>query len=158
MSVLSKVKPPVLLDVNVLIGLLDDESPFHQIALNWFKGMASTQAWATCPIVENGFIRIVSGSKYSGGRSSPEDASSVLTALKGYSPSYAFWPDSISLCDGNLFNLELLHGSSQLTDAYLLGLCKANKGQLATFDKKITPLGIVNPPKNLIQLVSSSQV
>jgi len=152
-STRASLKSTLLLDVNVLIGLLDDESPFHRNAISWFKTVAAERQWATCPIVENGFIRIVSGTKYSNGKISPEEAQSTLAALKNFSSNHVFWADDISLCDSQMFDLELVQGSSQLTDLYLLGLCQKNKGLLATFDKRISTVGLTMPPKDLILLV-----
>ena len=46
-----------LLDVNVLIALIDPGHVAHDNAHEWFAAMGHT-AWATCPITENGVIRI----------------------------------------------------------------------------------------------------
>ena len=49
-----------LLDVNVIISLLDSAHVHHEIAVKWFNRIAAHEGWSTCPITENGFIRIVS--------------------------------------------------------------------------------------------------
>ncbi|MEA9444378.1 hypothetical protein SK355_03445 [Candidatus Fukatsuia symbiotica] len=46
-----------LLDVNVLIALIDPAHIQHDAAHNWFKKQGQ-QAWATCPLTENGVLRI----------------------------------------------------------------------------------------------------
>ena len=51
---------PYLLDVNVLLALCDPMHVHHEAAHRWFAEKGS-QAWATCPITENGFVRIASG-------------------------------------------------------------------------------------------------
>jgi predicted nucleic acid-binding protein len=52
-----------LLDVNLLLALTDPMHIHHQSAHGWFveKGR---QAWASCPLTENGFIRIASHPNY----------------------------------------------------------------------------------------------
>jgi predicted nucleic acid-binding protein len=46
-----------LLDVNVLVALIDPAHIGHNAAHIWFGARAA--AWATCPITENGVIRIL---------------------------------------------------------------------------------------------------
>lgn len=47
-----------LLDVNVLITLVDPAHVEHDAAHAWF-GRAGKKAFATCPITENGLLRIM---------------------------------------------------------------------------------------------------
>jgi predicted nucleic acid-binding protein len=52
-----------LLDVNVLIALIDPGHVAHDDAHAWFQ--AEGQAgWSTCPLTENGVVRIVGNPKY----------------------------------------------------------------------------------------------
>jgi predicted nucleic acid-binding protein len=53
----------VLLDVNVLIALIDSRHESHRLARTWFLGERQIR-WATCPLTENGVVRILSGSGY----------------------------------------------------------------------------------------------
>jgi uncharacterized protein len=48
-----------LLDINVLISLTDPMHVHHELAHQWFAEIGR-RSWATCPITENGFIRITS--------------------------------------------------------------------------------------------------
>ena len=57
-----------LLDVNVLIALLDQAHPHHETALSWLKANIK-HGWASCPITQNGCIRIMSQASYPGARS-----------------------------------------------------------------------------------------
>jgi uncharacterized protein len=52
-----------LLDINVWIALLDDAHVFSERANSWLCDEVA--AIATCPIVENGIIRIMSSPAYS---------------------------------------------------------------------------------------------
>jgi len=47
-----------LLDVNVLIALIDPAHVQHDTAHVWFASTGS-HSWATCPLTENGVLRIV---------------------------------------------------------------------------------------------------
>jgi len=52
-----------LLDINVLIALLDQGHLLHQPATRWLEGQLA-QGWATCPITENGVVRIMAQPAY----------------------------------------------------------------------------------------------
>ncbi|HEX4183450.1 MAG TPA: hypothetical protein VHY34_09330 [Caulobacteraceae bacterium] len=51
-----------LLDVNVVIALIDPAHVGHEAAHPPVRG-GGHRAWATCPLTENGVIRIVKGGK-----------------------------------------------------------------------------------------------
>jgi hypothetical protein len=130
----------ILLDVNVLIALLDDAHVFSHRANAWLD--AAPRRIATCPIVENGVIRILSAPAYSAThRLSPEQVADGLKALRD-GLDHAFWPDAVTLLDDTLFDFSRLHGHRQITDAYLLALAVRHGGQLASFDQGV-PLSAV---------------
>ena len=121
-----------LLDVNVLIALLDDAHVFARRANEWLD--AQPRRVATCPIVENGVIRIMSAPAYSMKyRATPEQIADGLKALAD-ELDHEFWPDEVSLLDESLVDFTRLHGHRQVTDAYLLGLAVRRGGALASFD------------------------
>ena len=124
-----------LLDVNVLIALIDPVHVHHDVAHGWFKA-TGRRHWASCPLTENGVIRIVSHAKYPNCIGSPGMAADVM-ALFCALPGHAFWPDDISVLDGNHIDTSRLLGCSQITDSYLLALARAHGGQLATFDNRL---------------------
>ena len=66
---------------------------------------------------------------------------------------HTFWPDDISLLDGQIIDARRLRGPKQVTDAYLLALAVANGGRLVTFDRSI-PIAAVRmaAPHNLVVL------
>ncbi|HSV34797.1 MAG TPA: TA system VapC family ribonuclease toxin, partial [Ramlibacter sp.] len=121
-----------LLDVNVLIALLDDAHVFARRANEWLD--AAPRRIATCPIVENGVIRIMSAPAYSAThRAAPEQIAEGLKAL-AEALDHEFWPDEVSLLDDTLVDFSRLHGHRQVTDAYLLALAVRRGGTLASFD------------------------
>ena len=123
-----------LLDVNVLIALLDADHSSHERATTWF-GAHARSGWASCPITENGCIRIMSHAGYP--NSLPGRA--VMERLAGASagPFHQFWPDDVSLLDSNLVDFERIHGPRQLTDVYLLALALRHRGRFVTLDAAV---------------------
>jgi toxin-antitoxin system PIN domain toxin len=122
----------ILLDVNVLIALLDDAHVFSSRANEWLD--AAPRRIATCPIVENGVIRIMSAPAYSvTHRATPEQVADGLKALT-QGLDHEFWPDEVSMLDESLIDFSRLHGHRQITDAYLLALAVKRGGALASFD------------------------
>jgi uncharacterized protein len=130
-----------LLDVNVLIALFDENHLFNHAAHEWLEAHAESGI-ATCPLTENGLVRILSNPGYSKKlRIHPGD---VLRRLGDFqlSHDHEFWSDSLSLCDSKVFCREHILGSKPLTNIYLLGLAVQQNGRLVTFDARI-PLNAV---------------
>jgi toxin-antitoxin system PIN domain toxin len=109
-----------LLDVNVLIALFDPLHVQHEAAHQWFE-TTGRQSWATCPITENGVIRILSQSNYPNSPGPPSVTSSLLFKMRSLS-GHEFWADDISLLDGDLIDPQRLLTPGQITDSYLLTL------------------------------------
>ncbi|MEJ8838331.1 TA system VapC family ribonuclease toxin [Ramlibacter sp. AN1133] len=122
----------ILLDVNVLIALLDDAHVFSRRANEWLD--AAPRRIATCPIVENGVIRIMSAPAYSvSHRATPEQIADGLRSLTE-AVDHEFWADDVSMLDETLVDFSRLHGHRQVTDAYLLALAVRRGGVIASFD------------------------
>jgi toxin-antitoxin system PIN domain toxin len=123
-----------LVDVNVLLALGDPGHVHHASAVDWFRAVAD-QGWATCPIVQNGFVRISSQPSYP--RPCPvAEAVAMLRAITS-DPDHHFWADTITLADPQIFDTTRLLGSGQITDAYLLAIAVRNGGRFVTFDRRI---------------------
>jgi uncharacterized protein len=132
-----------LLDINVLIALIDSAHPFHRTATNWAHSHAST-GWASCPLTQNGCIRILSQPNYK----QPVLIQQALRTLHTLcqSPFHHFWADDLSLLSTDAFDHNKIHGHRQITDVYLLGLAVKNQGRLVTLDGQI-PLSAVKGAK-----------
>ena len=50
--------PRALLDINVVIALLDQGHVLHRPASRWLEQQLE-HGWATCPLIENGVVRIM---------------------------------------------------------------------------------------------------
>lgn len=124
-----------LLDANVLIALGDPSHVHHHRVQGWFHSQPG-RAWATCPLTENAFIRIIGAVSYPGHVGDMDALRSALARMCSF-PGHQFWDDSVSLCDMTLF--PRMPSSKHLTDVYLLGLAVAHKAKLATLDKRIDP-------------------
>lgn len=122
-----------LLDVNVLLALSDPMHVHHDAAHAWFAA-SGRAAWATCPITENGFVRVASHPQYP---NRPGDAQAALAVLRQFCAldGHTFWPDDVSLRDVVGRAVGITHG--QITDVYLLGLAARRGGKLATFDRRL---------------------
>ncbi len=124
-----------LLDVNVLIALVDPAHVQHDAAHDWFAQRGHA-AWASCPLTENGLVRIVGNARYPNSPGTPAAVLRLLAGLRAL-PGHAFWPDDISLLDTGHFDSTRLLSPAQVTDSYLLALARAHHGQLASFDRRL---------------------
>ena len=124
-----------LLDINVLIALIDPAHVQHNRAHAWFAAKGQS-AWATCPLTENGVLRIVGHPRYPNSPGSPAAVAELLAGFREL-PGHAFWPDDVSLLDRQQVNRTRLLDSAHVTDSYLLALARAHHGQLATFDQRL---------------------
>jgi toxin-antitoxin system PIN domain toxin len=144
-----------LLDVNVLVSLLDSAHVHHGVAVAWFRKTAAAEGWATCPVTENGFIRIVSHVSYPNLRVAPAVAAESLTRFKaGFSGVHRFWADDISLGDLSRFDLRPLTGSRQTTDAYLAGLAFSKGARIATLDAAIPWRVVIGADAALVERIA----
>jgi toxin-antitoxin system PIN domain toxin len=133
-----------LLDVNVLVALFDPDHAHHEPAHRWFADQRLI-GWATCPLTENGLLRVLSHPAYPRAAERPEPVLDRLRTFCG-SGGHQFWPDEVSLRDAGLFAAGAPLGHRQVTDLYLLGLAVRRKGCLGTFDRAI-PLARVRAAK-----------
>jgi uncharacterized protein len=149
------VSRPALLDVNVLIALFDADHVHHELSHDWFADNRA-DGWATCPLTENGFIRIFSNPAYAGGIARPREVAQRLNRFCS-SGHHVFWPADISLLDDRLFNQAFPVGHTQLTDVYLLGLAKKMRGSFVTFDQHV-PLGaIVDAARDHLVVIAEAE-
>lgn len=123
-----------LLDVNVLIALLDADHSLHGEATRWFA-IHAPDGWASCPITQNGCVRVMSGSGYP--NSLPASAVVERLAEATAHNLHEFWPDEVSLLDASVIDASRVHGPRQVTDLYLLALATNRRGRLVTFDRSI---------------------
>ena len=142
---------PSLLDVNALIALLDSDHMGHRVMQLWFTRRHGS-GWATCPLTENGLVRVLSQPAYPSGQRTPAEIIQVLNALKrAFAGSYQFWPDDLSIADESLFDNVLIAGTRQVTDVYLLALAARRNGTLLSFDRSLVWQAVRGASAQLIQ-------
>ena len=124
-----------LLDVNVLIALLDADHTLHRRANEWFADDARG-GWASCPITENGCIRIMSHRGYP--NSVPVVAVTERLLQAAADRLHEFWPDDLSVLDGGAVDPTRIHGPRPISDVYLLALSVQHGGRFVTFDSAVS--------------------
>jgi toxin-antitoxin system PIN domain toxin len=139
-----------LLDVNVLIALLDADHSLHRRATDWFDENAS-EGWASCPITENGCIRIMSHPNYP--HAFPVKA--IVERLREATANalHQFWVDDTSLLDAGIVDPARIHGPRQVTDVYLLALATRNGGRFVTFDRGISREAVLGAGKRQLAVL-----
>lgn len=131
-----------LLDVNVLIALIDPAHVQHDQTHDWFARVGK-RSFATCPITENGLLRIVGHPKYPNSPGPPSLVAHSLAAMRAL-PGHQFWPDNISIVDDSHVGVALLSSHSRVTDTYLLALARAHGGRLASMDHRLAVDAVPN--------------
>jgi toxin-antitoxin system PIN domain toxin len=139
-----------LLDVNILIALVDKRHVDHDRAHEWFASIADSE-WLSCPITENGAVRVISTPSYPGGASSmPVAVASVRSITER--GNHVFLEDRISLLNGNLIDAASLVSPKQLTDTYLLALAVHANAILATLDHRLTTVAVRTSKDSVLYL------
>lgn len=132
--------PRALYDVNVLLALFDPHHLKHAAALRWHTAHGAA-GWASCPLTQNGLIRIMSQPKYP----NPQPIRDLLAVVAEFNgdDTHAFWPDSVSLAGDSVLDPNVPLSPAMLTDVYLLALAVKNNGRLVTLDAKISLRAVV---------------
>lgn len=119
----------------MLLALFDPEHIHHVRALAWWSANRA-DGWASCPLTQNGFVRVISGVRYPRPRR-VVDAMTLISAQTA-EPGHVFWSDNIAIVDNEFFDRSRILGPKQITDAYLLGLAVKNGGRLVTLDRGVS--------------------
>ncbi len=125
-----------LLDVNVLVALIDPGHVSHNAAHDWFAAIGQGD-WATCPMTENGVVRIVGHPKYPNTPGSPAAVGDILSKMRQL-PGHVFWADNLSLVASDWIDHKQVLTPAQVTDTYLLALAASRNGRLATLDRRLS--------------------
>ena len=128
-----------LLDVNVLLGWLWPKHETHKAASTWMDNHRN-EPWATCPITEIGFLRIVTNRSFSPHAPAWSEAVRMLRKHTEGNALHCFWQDSLTLAEMDRQFGSGIKGPNQITDAYLLAVAVKNDGRLVTFDNRIRAL------------------
>ena len=121
-----------LLDVNVLIALSLSNHQHHQSANRWFD---RGRDWATTPLTESSYLRLLTNEKVVGYPVTPADARAALLQMRAVA-GHRFVADTTSLSEPRI-SLQPLVGTRQVTDFHLVNLAAIESLQLATFDRSL---------------------
>jgi predicted nucleic acid-binding protein len=124
-----------LLDVNALLAIQYPKHVHHARVRAWLSALHAERGqddvvFATCPIIELGFVRVGSGP--AGFAVSVDASRADLRELKSRE-NMLFIPDNIPARDLP----DWVCKPAQTTDGYLLALAKSHCGHLATLDRFI---------------------
>ncbi|MFY9822148.1 MAG: TA system VapC family ribonuclease toxin [Thermoanaerobaculia bacterium] len=136
-----------LLDLNTLLALLDPLHVFHEAAHRWVEATPGLR-FLTCPLVQNGVVRIASQSTYPNALGTAAEVCDVVAAFCA-DPRHEFCPDDISLLDPVHLARPALLTPSRVTDLYLLALARRHGASLATFDRRIPAEAVPDGPRHL---------
>ena len=124
-----------LFDVNVLIALLDADHLHHESARGWLRSNIQ-HGWATCPITENGCLRIMAQPAYPNPLPVARVAERLADAMA--TADHEFWPDDVSLLGAGVMDWTRVIGPRQITDIYLLAMAVQRRGRFVTFDARVS--------------------
>lgn len=130
---------PHLLDVNVLIALAWPNHVHHAAARAWF-GTVGTDAWATTPVTEAGFVRVSSNPAAVAAAVTPADAFALLSRMRSRS-GHVFFVDDVEMVVADALPPERVVTHGQVTDAHLLAVAARHLARVATFDRGLVSLG-----------------
>lgn len=124
-----------LFDVSILLALIDTAHARHGDVVRWVEAHRA-DGWASCPLTQNGFMRVISQRSYP----NPFDLPDAVAALRAAValPDHTFWPDDLSLLDSEHVDHSRLLGPKQITDVYLLALAVKHGGRFVTLDTGIS--------------------
>ena len=127
-----------LLDVNVLISLLDANHAHHQAVMGWFG--QKNDRWASCPLTQNGYLRIVTQNGYANRISIGQAVRTLSQAVS--TPDHEFLSDDISLLNPQLVAHEHIRRPEQFTDIYLLALSVSHGARFVTLDTRVPRVAV----------------
>jgi uncharacterized protein len=130
--------PLYLLDANALIALCWSAHEHHGAMLNWFKTHAS-QGWATCPLTQAAFVRVILQPAFSGQSLLASEVIDLLAQNTAH-PQHRFLPIHFDMMQVQTACTGGLLGHRQITDAWLLATAIAHQAKLLTFDRGIQTL------------------
>lgn len=120
---------------------------FHDAAHQWVEGLPDLR-FLTCPLVQNGVVRIASQSSYPNAFGTAAEVHAIVAAFCT-DPRHEFCPDDISLLDSAHLAQPTLLTPSRVTDLYLLALARHHGANLATFDGRIPTDAVTDGRRHL---------
>jgi predicted nucleic acid-binding protein len=121
-------------------ALLDADHLLHDRATTWY-GSHARSGWVSCPITENGCVRVMSHPGYPNALPVRAVVERLVEPRAG--GFHEFWPDRISLLDGKVADSARIHGPRQITDVYLRALTVPHGDRFVTSDTAVSRDAVV---------------
>lgn len=121
-----------LLDVNVLLALSLPTHQHHRAATTW---LVPGLQWATTPLTETGYLRLMTNPKVTGFDVTVDQALQALGEMRR-ATGHQFVPDGSSLAEPTI-DVSVLVGPKQVTGFHLLNLAASIQMIFATFDASL---------------------
>jgi toxin-antitoxin system PIN domain toxin len=118
-----------LLDVNVLIALSLPTHQHHAVATAWFD---VGRTWATTPLTEAGYLRLMVNPRVVGFEIGAAQALAALRTMRSLD-GHVFLVDDTSLVEPAIDPAPMV-GTRQVTDFHLVNLAATHELVFATFD------------------------
>jgi uncharacterized protein len=144
-----------LLDVNVLLALFHEGHVHHDVAHDWFVDSGAS-GWASCPMTENGLLRILSNPARVKEHLPLHEVRDLLKTFCEHS-AHQFWPDDLSLRDADRFNFAAIRGHQQLADVFLLGLAVKHGGRFVTLDQRVALAGVTGATRASLEVIAAAE-
>lgn len=129
-----------LADTNVLLALAWPNHPHHGDAERWLLSLGK-RTWATCAVVELGFVRLSAHPSFTATPKSPAVSLALLDELTGIG-HHESWAEPKGGARGpvvrRFLGRAVAHG--QVTDAFLAAIASSHGGKVATFDSALKVL------------------
>lgn len=125
-------------DVNTLIAVAWPNHMHHQTARRWMR-RATEIGWATCTMVQSGFIRVSMNPQAVGQAADFATAAAILERYTS-DPGHTLWEVGAPPVRWPDWLRHRLQGYRQVTDATLVATVLENDGVLATLDAGILTL------------------
>jgi len=106
----------------------------------WY-GSHARSGWASCPITENGSVRVMSHPGYPNALPVRAVVERLVEPRAG--GFHEFWPDRIRLLDGKVADSARIHGPRQITDVYLRALTVPHGDRFVTSDTAVSRDAVV---------------
>ena len=102
--------------------------------------LAIDHGWASCPVTQNGCVRIIFQPRYPNALGVAEAVMRLREAVSA--PWHQFLPDDVSLLDDGVVDRLQLMRPRQLTVVYLLALAVSHGARLVTLDKSVSIIAV----------------
>ena len=138
-----------LLDVNVLLALTWPNHQFHGLAHEWFAAHRDL-GWATCTLVELAFVRLSMHPSFTKSPATASQSFAMLEQIRTLGGHHSAHDSGVTIGSDPGTTFSKVVGSKQVNDAYLIQLAYQHGAKLATFDRRLKVLAMLESQLEII--------